>query len=419
MKSGNLIKSNKTTFVFNLVIFLIGALICSTAPAADWPNWRGPNYNGISSETGWNAHWQDDEHKILWEASLGAGFASMAVSNGKVYAMGNIDDKDILYCFDEATGKEIWKKSYNCPLYDKNHEGGPCATPTVDGDAIYTFSKDGDALRFEASTGEIVWHTNLSKKFGFKHPTWHFSGSPLVVDDLIILNAGSSGVALKKADGSIAWQSGRSESGYATGAPFINGEQKIVVLPVSREVVAVNPKTGDVIWHFPWRTSYDINAADPIFSGDLMFISSGYNHGCALFKIDGANVTEIWQNKNMRNQINSSVLWEGYLYGFDGQVGGGGKLKCIDFKTGQTKWSQGGLGTGSLMLADGKLIILGERGKLVIAEASPGGFNKLASAQILRGKCWTVPVLANGRIYARNADGHLVCVDVSGKAEDS
>ncbi len=419
MKSRNIMKSRITTSIFGLGIFLIGVLFCSTSRAADWPNWRGPNHDGISSETGWNAHWQDDEPKVLWEASLGAGFASMAVSSGKVYAMGNIDDKDILYCFDAATGEEIWKKSYDCLLYDKNHEGGPCATPTVDGDAIYTFSKDGDALRFKASTGEIVWHINLNKEFGFKHPTWYFSGSPLVVDDLIILNAGSSGVALKKEDGSIVWQSGRSESGYATGVPFTFGNQKIVVLPVSREIVAVNPETGDVIWRLPWKTSYDINAAEPIFSDDLMFISSGYNHGCALLKIDGSNVTEIWQNKNMRNQINSSVLWEGYVYGFDGQVGGGGKLKCIDFKTGQTKWSQGGMGTGSLMLADGKLIILSEKGKLVIAEASPDGYKELSSKQILRGKCWTVPVLANGRIYARNADGHLVCVDVSGKAEDS
>ena len=185
-------------------------------------------------------------------------------------------------------------------------------------------------------------------------------------------------------------------------------------MPVSREVVAVNAKTGDVIWHIPWRTSYDINAAEPVFSGDLMFISSGYNHDCALFKIEGDSVTEIWKNKNMRNQINSSVLWEGFLYGFDGQVGGGGKLTCIDFKTGQTKWSQGGMGTGSLMLADGKLIILSERGRLGIAQASPDGFKELASAQILTGKCWTVPVLANGRIYARNAAGQLVCVDVSG-----
>ena len=125
-------------------------------------------------------------------------------------------------------------------------------------------------------------------------------------------------------------------------------------------------------------------------------------------------VTEIYSNRNMRNQCNSSVLWKGHVYGFDGQVGGSGSLACLDLETGQVKWAQRGLGTGSLMLADGKLIVLGEKGKLAIVEATPNGYKELASAQILEGKCWTVPVLANGRVYARNAAGDLVCVNVGG-----
>jgi len=392
----------------------ISAIIFSTAQAADWPNYRGPNYDGISTETGWSATWPKDGPKMLWKYSLGTGFASMAVSNGRVYALGNIDDNDFLYCLDAATGKEIWKTSYPCPLYKKSHEGGPCATPTINGDAIYTFSKDGDAVRFKVSTGEIVWHKNLNKDFGLKHPTWHFSGSAFVAGDLVIYNAGTYGIALKKADGSPVWQSGKGASGYSTAVPFTIGGQKGVTMAVRNELVGLNPVTGKVMWKFPWKTSYDINAADAIVSGDTIFISSGYNKGCALLKISGDNVTKVWQNKNMRNQINCSVLWEGCIYGFDGQVGGRGKLTCLDLQTGQKKWSQDGMGTGSLMIADGKLIILGEKGKLVIAEASPEGYKELASAEILTGKCWTYPVLANGRIYARNAAGQLVCVDVSG-----
>jgi len=402
--------------VFYLVVCFIGMDRFSTASAADWPHWRGPDYNGISRETGWTTTWPESGPKILWEKSIGAGFSSMAVSDGRIYAMGNIDNRDILYCYDAATGNEIWKKSYPCPLLNQNHEGGPCATPTIDSDAIYTFSKDGDVVRFKAANGDIVWHKNLNKEFKFKHPRWHFSGSPLIVGDLVILNAGTSGVALNKADGSFAWQSDKGVPGYATGVPFTLDGQNCIAMMVSREVVALNPLTGDVTWRFPWKTSYDINAAEPIISGDKMFISSGYNHGCAFLKINGNKVTEIWQNKSMCNQINSSVLWEGYIYGFSGQVNGGGKLTCIDFATGQVKWSQGGMGTGSLMLADGKLIILSEDGKLVIAQASPDQYKEIASARILSGKCWTVPVLANGRIYARNAAGHLVCVDVSGKS---
>ena len=391
----------------------ISAIVFSTAQAADWPKYRGSNYDGVSNETGWSATWPGEGPKILWKYSLGTGFASMAVSKGRVYAMGNIDDKDFLYCLDAETGKEIWKKSYPCPLYRKQHEGGPCATPTVEGDAVYTFSKDGDAIRFKAATGEIVWHKKLNKEMGMKHPTWHFAGSPFIAGDLVIYNAGTYGVALNKADGSLVWQNGKGACGYSTAVPYQIGGQKGVAMAVCNELVGLNPTTGKVLWKFPWKTSYDINAADAIVSGDTIFISSGYNKGCALVKISGGDVTKVWQNKNMRNQINCSVLWEGCIYGFDGQVGGSGKLTCLDLATGDKKWSQGGMGTGSLMIADGKLIILGEKGKLVIAAASPEGYKELASAEILTGKCWTYPVLANGRIYARNAAGQLVCVDVS------
>lgn len=401
-------------FFLVIVIGVVAVNFCSTTGAADWPNYRGPNYDGVSSEAGWRSTWPEEGPRLLWERSIGTGFASMAVSNGRVYSMGNMNDHDILYCLDAETGKEIWKTSYACPLLNKNHEGGPCATPTVEGDAVYTLSKNGDAIRFNAAAGYIVWRKRLNKDMGFEHPTWYFSSSPLIMGNLVILNAGTYGVALNKADGSLVWQNGKDASGYSTGVPCTLDGQKCVVMAVSREVVGLNPTNGKVLWKFLWKTSYNINAADTIISGDTVFISSGYNKGCGLYKIDGGKVNKIWQNKNMRNQINCSVLWQGHIYGFDGQVNGAGILTCIDMKTGQKKWTQRGMGTGSLMIADGKLIILGERGKLVIAEASPQGFKDLASAQILpRTKCWTVPVLANGKIYARSAAGTLVCVDVS------
>ena len=415
MESRREIKDYVLALAFVFMVCTIAAEYCGTAEAADWPNWRGPNHNGISSETGWVATWPEEGPKVLWKASIGTGFSSMAVSNGRVYAMGNIRDNDILYCLDADTGEEIWKQSYSCPLFPKSHEGGPAATPTVDGDAIYTFSKNGDIIRFKAATGQVVWHKNLIKELGIEYPTWYFASSPLIVDNLVILNAGTRGVAVNKTDGSLVWKNGNGACGYATAVPFTVAGQKCVALFVSREIVGLSAATGKLLWTSPWKTSWDINAADPIISDDTMFISSGYNSGCALFKIGPSDLTEIWRNKNMRNHASSCVLWQGYIYGFDGQFGGGGKLTCLDYATGQVKWSQKGMDTGSLMLADDKLIILSERGKLVIAEASPKGFKELASAQILKGKCWTVSVLANGRIYARNADGQLVCVDVRSK----
>jgi len=414
MKCRDLVKQYTTALVLVLVTCLLGADYCITARAADWPNYRGPNHDGVSDETGWSTTWPAGGQRVVWKASLGTGFASIAVSNSRAYAMGNINDRDILYCFDADSGKEIWRQSYPCPLYKKNHEGGPAATPTVSGDSVYTFSKDGDVVRFKAATGEVVWHKNVNKESGIEHPTWYFAGSPLVVDNLVVLNAGTRGVALNKADGSLVWENGEGACGYASPVPFTVGGQKCVALFASRDLAAVNAATGRSMWEFGWRTSYDINGSDPIISGDTVFISSGYGRGCALLRFGASNMAEVWQNKNMRNHCSSCVLWKGHIYGFDGQYGGGGKLTCLNHQTGEKKWSQGGMGTGSLMVAGGKLVILGEKGKLVIAEASPDGFKELASAQILTGKCWTVPVLANGKIYARNADGQLVCIDVSG-----
>jgi outer membrane protein assembly factor BamB len=400
--------------VWGFSIVSLAFVVSSVGLSADWPNWRGPNYNGISDEAGWSTTWPEDGPKIAWKTSIGTGFASMAVSDGRVYAMGNIGDKDILYCFDEKTGKEIFRYSYPCPLFNKQHEGGPAATPTVSGDSVYVFSKQGDVLRINAETGEVIWHKELSKDPGVKPPRWFFAGSPFVMDGMVILNAGKSGIALKVSDGSVAWQNSTEGAGYSTAMLCTVNGKKCILLFGDKEFVCVESATGKQLWQKEWRTNYGVNATTPIVDGNNVFISTGYNYGCAVLRIGPDGVREVWRNKNMSNHINSSLLWEGHIYGFDGQAGGGGKLTCIDYRNGEVKWSQSGLGTGSLMLADGKLIVLSERGKLVIVEASPDGYKELASAQILSGKCWTVPTLANGRIYARNAAGDLVCIDVSG-----
>ena len=395
------------------IVCIVALGVCGIARPADWPNYRGPNYDGISRETGWLTTWPAEGPKILWKAPIGTGFATTAVSGGRVYAMGNINDNDILYCFDAETGKEIWKQSYPCPIFAKDHEGGPGATPTVVGDSVYTFSKNGDAICFKAATGQVVWHKNLNKELGIALPTWYFASSAFVADGLLILNAGDGGIALKPSDGSVVWQNGKGQAGYATAVPFTAGGKKCVVIFGAKEIMGVEVATGKILWRHPWKTSYDVNAADPLVVGDAVFVSSGYNKGCARLTIgpDIIGVTEVWNNKKMRNHFSSSLLWEGYVYGFDEDT-----LRCLDFKTGQEKWAKDGLGKGSLTLADGTLIILSERGKLVTAKASPQKFEEVSSAQILSGKCWTVPVLANGRIYARNnSPGLLVCVDVRKK----
>ena len=398
-------------------IFLVITGFYSIAGAADWPNWRGPNYNGISSEKDWDPLKVKKGVKPLWQTSIGTGFSTVAVSNGRVYAMGNTGKKgvdeskhtDIVYCFDAETGKEIWKHTYPQRLEPKNYEGGTLASPTVSGEKVYTISKDGKAFCLDAKTSHQIWYRNLLEDLSIKRTNWGQAGSPLIIDNMVIYNVGVKGVALNKDDGSVIWENGKTPGGYATAVPFMMDGKKCIILCGFSEIIGLVAATGEELWRFPWKTQNDVNAADPIIMGDMVFISSGYGHGCVLLKIEVNNVTEVWQNKNMRNKLNGSVLLNGNIYGVDEK----GELRCLDFKTGQLLWAQKGFGQGSLMLADGKLIVLAEKGNLVIAEATPDGYNVISEAKILTGKCWSVPVLANSRIYARNAAGDLVCLDVS------
>ena len=391
------------------LVAVIG-LISFTVPAEDWPNWRGPDHNGISKETGWSAKWPAEGPKKLWQAAVGIGFASFSVSQGRVYTTGYASDTDTVFCFDANSGKELWKYSYAAKLDPKNYEGGPSATPTVEGDRVYTFSKRGMLHCLDAAKGTVVWSKDLAAELKANMPTWGFASSVLIEGDLALVNAGSAGAAFDKKSGKTVWSSGTEDSGYSTPVPFGADSARAVMLAIKQSVVAVAVKGGKELWRFPWRTSYDVNATDPILSGNQVFISSGYSHGGGVFDVGGKPPKAVWENKNMRNHFNSCVLWKGHLYGPDE-----GQLRCLVFDTGEVKWTEKALGKGSLMIADGKIIALSERGELLVAESSPDGFKPISRAQVLGGKCWTTPVLANGKIYCRNAAGAVVCVDVSGK----
>ncbi|MBN1506126.1 MAG: PQQ-like beta-propeller repeat protein [Sedimentisphaerales bacterium] len=388
--------------------------------ANDWPNWRGPHHNGISDETGW--HWDRLEGgvKILWRRSIGTGFASVAVSGGRVYAFGNTgkqgdskeaEQQDVLRCLDAATGAEVWKHAYVSPLLPKSYEGGPNATPTVEAGRVYTLSKHGHVFCVDAQSRAIIWQKHLTKDYGVEPPNWGLAGSPVIMGDLIVLNAGSYGTALRKQDGGLAWGAQKGPAGYASAVPYEQEGRSCAVILGHRELYGVVAATGQVLWKQPWTTMHDENIPDPIIAGDKLFVCSGLGTGAALFRIEPGGIVQLWRHKNLQTWLSSSVLCKGYIYGVD--TGKAKGVTCLDFQTGEVKWSGPNVGVGSLMLADGKLIVLSDAGRLTIVEAVPDGYKELASAQILEGKCWTVPVLANGRIHARNAVGDLVCVDVA------
>ena len=386
---------------------LLLSLFAATVRADDWPHWRGPKRTGISEEKGWKSKWPSGGPKILWRAQVGIGYSAFSVADGRAYVTGNNGGEDTVFCFDAESGKEIWKHTFTEPLASDAYTGGTSATPTIAGGMVYSISKSGKAFCFRADTGKIVWQKDLRAE-GYAKPRWGFAGSPVVIGTTVVLNVGTYGLALEAASGKEVWSTGKGASGYATAVPYKAG--KALVVFSAKGLAGVDAASGKVLWKHGWKTSYDVNAADPIIVGkDRVFVASGYRTGCALLKIGRGGVSEVWANKSLRCKTNGGVMFKGYVYATDQT----GRLKCVDLKSGKIAWAERGFGMGGVMIADGKLIVLSEKGELSVAPASPKGYQPTARAQVLSGgRCWTVPVLANGRIYGRNSSGAAVCVDV-------
>ncbi len=384
----------------------------SSAGAEDWYRYRGPRLDGISAETEWRDSWPDGGPKIGWKAEVGTGFSSVSTSEGRAYTIGNNENVDTVYCLDCRSGEVVWQHAYTSPTDPNEFEGGPTSTPTVDESDVYTLSRRGDLFCFDKVSGDVRWSVNVADKTQLRIPAWGYAGSPLVWKDLLILNVGDAGTAVDKKTGTIAWSSADKDSGYSTAVPIPDRDDQVVI-GSARSYVCVDARSGREIWRQRWLTTFGCNAADAIVTGQSVFLSSGYNRGSALLKIDGDQPEVVWKNKEMQNQISSSVLIDGMVIGIHGDVSAGTTLRCIDLASGQAQWTSDMVRPGGFAAtADRRLIIISDSGELVIGEFSASGFNPTARQKVFHGKCWTSPVLSDGRLYCRSADGTLVCVDL-------
>lgn len=380
--------------------------------ADDWPQWRGTNGDGISKETGLVKSWSTQGPEILWRIPVGEGFSAMSVKNDKVYTMWTENNEEYICCVDGSNGKILWKSRVDTMFKEKHWSNGPRTTPVVDNDFVYGISASGKLCAVHVKTGKPAWSHNLVQEYGTIVPQWGYTSTPLLYKNLVIVDAGGKEnyafIAFNRHNGTIAWNAQTDTVTYSSPlAVKINNQQQLVFFNRSG-LHGISPKDGKQLWHYDWRAA---NIPSPVFvAPDKIFVSCSYKKGAALVKIEnngGNNETStIWSDDVMKNHMSSSLLVDDHIYGFDDAT-----LKCIVATTGEQKWTKRRLGKGSFIYADGQLIVLSERGKLVLIEANPEKCVETASFQILKGRCWTPPALSNGKLYLRNKE-EMVCVNM-------
>jgi outer membrane protein assembly factor BamB len=410
--------------VFSIVVALSAGLL--TASAADWSQFLGPDRNGISAETGLVDGWAGDGPKEIWRVKGGVGMSGLAVRGNMLVTLVQRDEKQFVVALDVVSGKSIWQTAVAAE-YRNSMGHGPRATPTISGDRVFAFTGEGNLVSLDAKTGRVNWSRQLLRELNGRPAEYGMACSPLVVDGQVIVTVGAPRAAVVACDsetGKQLWTAGREATGYSSPALLKVGGKSQIVAFTGSAVLGLEPKTGKQLWRHPYQTPYDCNIATPIAIDGKIFISSGENHGSALLELspngdgDGGNfeVNEVWTSNGarsvMRNEWQTSIHLDGYLYGMD-NVGGAGPIThliCLEAKTGKRIWQEARFGKGNLIAADGKLIISTMRGELVIVKASPAGFKELARAKVFKGSR-TPPALANGRLYLRD-DHEIICVDL-------
>lgn len=371
----------------------------------DWPQWRGPNRDGISTEKGLLKAWPAGGPPLAWQATgAGEGYSSFAAAHGRLYTLGARADAEYVIAFDAASGKRVWETQHG-RRFSNDRGDGPRSTPTVDGDRLYVFGASGDLSVLDAASGKIHWTLNVLKQFRGSNINWGLSESPLVLTDRILINAGGTIVALKKTDGSVIWRSEGDEAGYSSAVIQKVGGITQAIFFTSARALGVDVNTGQQLWNYGQVANRVANIATPIVRGNRVFLSSDYGTGSALLELtpggNGVAVKEIYFTRAMKNHHASSVLVGDHLYGFDSAI-----LTAMKFDTGEVAWQNRSVGKGSLVFADDRLYLYSEGGVVGLAEASPAGYREHGRFQLNTGRLptWSHPVVSGGKLFLRDQD---------------
>jgi len=395
-------------------MLLMGLLVVPAA-AADWPQWRGPQRDGISPEKGLLDAWPAGGPPLIWKTQgLGQGYAAFAVSQGRLFTQGQRGDRQFVLALDAATGKKLWETPTG-PAFAQDKGDGPRGTPTVDADRLFAMGGEGTLVSLDVQTGGVLWKMNVVEKFGGRVPRWGISESPLVDGGNLIVTPGGSGagiVALDKRTGKLVWESQSDPAAYSSPiAAEVGGIRQIIVF-TSEAVVGLRANDGALLWRYNRVANPTANIATPIFQNGFVFVSSAYGTGCALLKLtaEGGTVkaSEVYFSREMQNHYSTSVVVGDNAYGFSNAI-----LTAMNLETGRVAWRDRSVGKGSVTYADGKLYLLSEDGVVGLAEATPVGYKEKSRFEIPRGAfpTWTPLVISSGRLYLREQD-NLYCYDI-------
>jgi outer membrane protein assembly factor BamB len=388
------------------------------AAAYDWPQFLGPERNGIYRGPALSEKWPANGPRVVWRKSVGQGFSGPVVVADRLILFHRLANEEVVEALDVRTGAGQWRYAYPTAYRDDfGFDEGPRAVPVVADGVVYTFGAEGQLHAINLKTGTRVWSEDTRKRFGVAKGFFGAAGSPLVEGGKALANVGGRNAGIVAFDakaGTVAWTATTDEASYSSGIAATIGGRRSAIFLTRNGVVGLDPSTGMVQFERRWRSriSASVNAATPLVIGDLIFVSAEYGPGAALLRVDGSKVSELWSSDDvLSNHYATSVYHDGYLYGYHGRQEFGPSFRAVEMKTGKVRWSEDRFRAGSVTLAGNRLVIVRESGELILADASPEAFRPLARAQVLPATVRAFPALADGFLYLRN-ENTLVCLDL-------
>jgi outer membrane protein assembly factor BamB len=415
---------------------------------SDWEHFLGPERNSVSTEKGIITPWPKEGLRVVWTATIGAGYVMPAISKGRLFLFDADENKQRLRCLKSETGEFLWKFEYPSDYEDLlGYDSGPRSTPIVDGSRVYIHGPEGLLHCLRVTDGKVLWKVDTQKRYGFVQNFFGVGSAPVVEGDFLLVHVGGSPpnspptysgkvtangtavVAFNKYSGEQKWAAGDDLASYAAPLLATIDGRRWLFLFARGGLLGMEPSTGRVHFHYPWRSRLleSVNASNPVVVGDRVFLSECYSTGSSLLRIKGLSYEVLWKDnpedreKKMRCHWNTPIHHNGYLYGCSGRNPPDSDLRCIELATGKVMWIDPCKTRSSLLMVDGHFICLDERGPLQLIKVNPEKFDLVSEVtlhsgddtrpSLLRFPCWAAPILSHGLLYVRGRD-RLVCLEL-------